>query len=312
MEALISIVAPVFGIILTGYFAGRFDLLGSDAAAALNRFVFLFAVPCALFVFMARAPFDRIFNWPFIGAFTTASALTVLIAVAVGRLWFRHDAATLSIVGLTTAFGNVVYMGLPLLLTAYGPSGALPTTIATLCIIIFFASSAIGVLEASRVSSVATAYLAVRVGATILRNPLVIAPLLGVIFSMGAIELPMAISRYLDLLAAAVGPVALFALGLSLAARKWRGNTGEALWIATLKGVVNPILAFALVTYVFALDGIWAHSAIILAAMPVGANPYVIAQQYGVHVGLVSPAIVISTALSVVTIAALLSILGTA
>ena len=95
-------------------------------------------------------------------------------------------------------------------------------------------------------------------------------------------------------------------------ASTWRGNTGEALWIATLKGVVNPILAFALVTYVFALDGVWAHSAIILAAMPVGANPYVIAQQYGVHVGLVSPAIVISTALSVVTIAALLSILGTA
>src|SRR5262245_35257850 len=102
MEALINIIVPVFGIILTGYFAGRFDVLGSDAAAALNKFVFFFAVPCALFVFTARAPIDRILNWPCIGAFTTATTLTALIAVVVGRLWFRHNAATLGIVGLTT------------------------------------------------------------------------------------------------------------------------------------------------------------------------------------------------------------------
>src|SRR5437588_4542419 len=93
MHALINIVAPVFGIILTGYLAGRFEVLGRDSAAALNRFVFFFALPPALFVAVARAPIDKIFNWPFIGAFMGGSVLTPLIALIVGRLWFRHDAA---------------------------------------------------------------------------------------------------------------------------------------------------------------------------------------------------------------------------
>ncbi len=66
MNALINVVPPVFGIILTGYLAGRLEVLGPDSAAALNRFVFYFALPPALFLAMVRAPIDKIFNWPFI------------------------------------------------------------------------------------------------------------------------------------------------------------------------------------------------------------------------------------------------------
>jgi predicted permease len=95
MNALINVVIPVFGIILTGYLAGRFGVLGPESAAALNRFVYYFAIPCATFIFAARAPIDIIFNWPFIGAFSSGSVLTLLIALIVGRLWFRHDTATL-------------------------------------------------------------------------------------------------------------------------------------------------------------------------------------------------------------------------
>jgi malonate transporter and related proteins len=40
--------------------------------------------------------------------------------------------------------------------------------------------------------------------------------------------------------------------------------------------------------------------------MPIGVNPYVIAQQYNVHVETVSSAIVVSTGMSVVTLSLLL------
>jgi malonate transporter len=84
---------------LTGYLARRFEVLGEESAAALTRFVYYFAFPAAIFVFSARAPIAKTFNWPFIGAFVAGSGLTLLLALSVGRLWFRHDVATLSIVG---------------------------------------------------------------------------------------------------------------------------------------------------------------------------------------------------------------------
>ena len=148
MDALINVVIPVFGLILTGYLAGRFEVLGPESAAALTRFVYYFAFPAALFVFSARAPIDRIFNWPFIGAFVAGSGLTLLIALIMVRLWFRHDLATLSVVGFTAVFGNVIAMGLPLLLTAYGPDGALPANVVALVFSVLFISSVIAVLEA--------------------------------------------------------------------------------------------------------------------------------------------------------------------
>ena len=302
MNALINVVIPVFGIILTGYLAGRFGVLGPESAAALNRFVYYFAIPCALFIFAARAPIDIIFNWPFIGAFSSGSVLTLLIALIVGRLWFRHDTATLSVAGVTAVFGQVIGIGLPLLLRAYGPDGVLPPIIAALIYTVLFLTSVIAVLEAARTSELSPLRMASQLAGTILRNPVVISPLLGVLYSMTALPMPKAVSNYLDLMAAAVGPAALFAVGLSLVGRKLTSNAGEVIWLSALKTVVNPILTFVLVTYLFVMDSFWSQAAVILSAMPVGTNPYVVAQQYDVHIETVSPTIVVSTAMSVVTI----------
>ena len=310
MDALINVVVPVFGVVLTGYLAGRFGVLGSDSAAALNRFVFYFALPPALFIYMARAPVEKIFNWPFIGAFVGGVLGTLLIAVLVGWLWLRQDVATRAVAGLTALQANTVYMGLPILLTAYGPDGALPPIIATLCLTLVFITGVIAVLEATRVSGQSTLRIGAHVAGRVLLNPLVISPLLGILFATAALPLPKAASNYLDLMAATVGPAALFSLGLSLIERKLTGNIGEVIWLSTLKAVFNPLLTFVLVTYAFSIDPFWSKAAVILSAMPTGANAYVVAQQYNVHVETASSVVVVSTGMSVVTISLLLIWLG--
>jgi len=302
MDTLINVVIPVFGLILTGYLAGRFEVLGPESAAALTRFVYYFAFPAALFVFSARAPIAKTFNWPFISAFVCGSLLTLFIALVIGRLWFRHDIATLSVVGFTAIFGNVIGMGLPLLLTAYGQDGALPPIVVALIFSVLFISSVIAVLEASEASGPSALRVAAQLTGTLLRNPVVISPVVSILYSMTGLALPRAVSNYLDLMAAAVGPAALFAVGLSLVGRKLVGNIGEVIWLSIVKAVINPILAFLLVTYVFVMEPLWSEAAVILSAMPVGTNPYVIAQQYNVHVKTVSPTIVVSTAMSMITI----------
>jgi len=221
-ERSYHVVVPVFGVILTGYLAGRLNVLGPDSAAALNRFVFYFALPPALFIFTARAPIEKIFNWPFIGAVVGGSLLTLLIGLIVGRFWLRHDVAKLAITGFTSVQANVVYMGLPLLLTAYGPGGALPTIIAALCLTILFICGTIATLEGTAASGSWTFCVAARVAGSALRNPAVISPLLGILFAMTALSLPKAASNYLDLIAAAVVPGALFAWGC----RSPTGNCG--------------------------------------------------------------------------------------
>jgi malonate transporter and related proteins len=62
MDALINVVIPVFGRILTGYLAGRFEVLGEESAAALTRFVYYFAFPAALFRVLGSGAHRRDFQ----------------------------------------------------------------------------------------------------------------------------------------------------------------------------------------------------------------------------------------------------------
>jgi hypothetical protein len=76
MNVIFEVVLPVFGIIITGYLAGRFRVLGGDAASAINRLVFYFALPALLFTYTAKAPVAESLNWPFIGAFLGGTVVT--------------------------------------------------------------------------------------------------------------------------------------------------------------------------------------------------------------------------------------------
>ena len=302
MDALITVIAPVFGIILTGYLAGYFQVLGADSAAALNKFVYFFALPPVLFVFTARAPIDKVLNWPFIGAVLGGSALTLLICVIAGRAWFRHDLPALGVQGLTSVFANTAYMGVPLLLTVFGPDGALPAIVATLSANTLLIGGAIAALETSRATGRTPGGVLAHVSKTLVRSPLLIAPFLGIAFSYFALPIPKPIGNYLDLLSASAGPTALFAMGLSLVGQQLRGDLHEVFWLVILKLIVHPVLTYVLATRVFSMEPLWWQAAVLLAALPIGATVYVIAQQYDVFVQRASTTIVVSTALSIATI----------
>jgi len=132
--------------------------------------------------------------------------VTFVIALVVGRLFLHQDVATLSVSGFTSVGANVVFMGLPLLLTAYGTAGALPTIIAALCLTILFICGTIAILEVTRASGSWSLRVVSQLATAVLSNPAVISPLLGILFATTGLPLPKAANNYLDLMAAAVVP----------------------------------------------------------------------------------------------------------
>ena len=59
MQAILNVALPIFGVILAGYLAGRWRILGGEATAALNAFVSYFALPVLFFGTLARTPVAR-------------------------------------------------------------------------------------------------------------------------------------------------------------------------------------------------------------------------------------------------------------
>lgn len=309
MTVLFNVVFPVFAIIGTGYLAGYFRVLGQESAVALNRFVYYFALPPVLFVFPARQPIAEVLNAPFIAAFLAGAALTLALALAVNRVWFRHGTATLAVHSLNVIFPNTSYMGVPLFLTAFGADGTMPAIVATLLGIMLMVGGAIATLEAAQATGQSRLRIARDVAGVLARNPLLIAITAGIAASFLQVPIPVPIGNFLDLMASAAGPAALFALGLSLTRYSLLSGLGEVGWVTLLKLGVQPFFTWIMVRHVFDVAPGWAEGAVILAALPVGAVAFVIAQQYDTYTRRTSSAIVVTTGLSVLTISALLLLL---
>ncbi len=99
-------------------------------------------------------------------------------------------------------------------------------------------------------------------------------------------------------------------MGASLAGYRIAGALPEAAAGVGLKLILHPLLVWLLGTYVFELEPLWRDVAVVMAALPVGVNVYLFALRYETGAPPAATAILVSTLLSVGTIAAVLFLLG--
>lgn len=309
MTPVLNVVLPVFAIILAGYLSGRRALLGDANSDALNRFVYWMALPALLFGSMARVPVRDVFEIPFLLAFVGGMAITFAIAVLGGGALFPNRLAGRTLQGLAAVFANTGYMGLPLFLTAYGPERMLPAVIGTVFNAAIAVGAAVIVIEIDLSQAARLRHLARDVLLALVRNPLVTAPVAGLLFSATGLSLPKPVETFCSLLGAAAGPCALFALGLFLVGRRFAEQPAELAWITILKLVVQPAITWVLAVPILHMDPVWASAAVLLAALPTGALVFTLAQTYGVYVERASAATLVTTVVSIVTLSAVLLLL---
>jgi malonate transporter len=76
-----------------------------------------------------------------------------------------------------------------------------------------------------------------------------------------------------------------------------------------MKLAVHPTALFFTTTLLFDVQPLWATAALLGAALPIAANVFIVARQYDVYVVRTSSAVLVSTAVSVVSVSGLLIIL---
>lgn len=304
MHAVLNVALPVFAIMLAGHLAGRFGVLGPQASEVLNRFVYYAALPALFVVSMARVPVGEVFNLNFIGVFFGAQVLTWAVAMAAAQVAFRGTPAEVGLHGLSAIFSNTGYMGIPLLILAFGEDGTLPAIIATVINGALNMAIGIAIIEMDRSKRTGAAGVLRDVAVGVVRSPLVLSAVGGLAWSATGWPLPTPIENFCGTIGAAASPAALFAMGLFLVGRKVTAGLGEVSWLVLLKLVVNPLVAWWLASTLFPLQPVWIASAVILSALPTGALVFVLAQKYDVYLQRSTSVILISTLLSVLTVSA--------
>ena len=129
---------------------------------------------------------------------------TIIIAVLGALLIFGCDAARASFHAFMSIFSNHGYMGIPVFLAAFGPEGALPPILSSLAGGIPSMVLIMVALELLRAGAIGN--LARGLSGMFVRNPLFIATVLGIVFSMFELPVPRSADTLMDMLSATAGP----------------------------------------------------------------------------------------------------------
>lgn len=310
MQNIITITLPFFALICCGYLAGRKRLLSEEGIKGLNTFVLYFALPCLIFGSLASKPLADIVNPDFMGAYLSASIAVFAGAAFFSRTLFKTTLGMSALHGQAASVGNVGYLALPLITALLGPEAALPVVLGWLVDLIVLVPLSIALLEGDRHASGVWMDFLRNVLKGVLLNPFVLSILVGVLYAASGFDIPAPLATFTGLLGKAAGPCALFALGATLASRPLSGALSEAVSMSAFKLFIHPAVMWISMVMIFEIEPLWASAAILTAAAPVAGNVYIVAQSFGIYVLRASTAILLSTALAVLTLSALAVILG--
>ena len=306
MLDILGLILPLFGLILLGYAGARLSSQPIEAMGWLHTFILYFALPALFFKLLANTPIEQLASWSFIGTNIAITFAVFALTFACGMIASGRKIADATVQGLAGAYGNIGYMGPAIAILAFGEAAAIPVAIIFCFENILHFALAPALMALSGQKTQPTHRLILDTVIKVVTHPLILATGAGALAAALRLSPPVPLERLIDYLAQAAAPCALFAMGVALALRPLRRVPVALGYIVPIKLVVHPTLMYFGLSYFGNFDALWVFVAVLLAALPTATNVFVIAQQYDVWVERASASVLVTTSLSVVTVALLL------
>jgi len=222
---LVSALLPVFFVLALGFLAGKRNSFDSDQAAGLSKLAVSFALPATLFVSMSAIPRDLLLRQGrLVVALVLSHAGLFLLAWVCLRLVKGLSSTAAIIYALMLSTSATPVFGLAVLQPLLGPTSAGAVGLVALAINLTVPPAVI-LLELDAASKEQQTASGPRKQNPVLtglsaglKSPLLWAPILGVALVLAGVNLPTVVTSCFELIGSTTSGVAVFAVGLVLAA----------------------------------------------------------------------------------------------
>jgi predicted permease len=305
---VLSLVAPIFGLILVGWIAALAGFLSDKVSDGLSEYVFSIAVPALILATLTRPGLTGEITPSYWFSYFGGAALSWMIGslLSLRRTGVERRGAILH--GFAASQSNTVFIGVPMILQAYGEEGAFPLFMLLAVHLPLMMGCATFLIEADGQASILRRLRGLAL--VLLRNPIFLALIVGLAMKALGLAPTGMVKTLVDSLAGTASTCALIALGAGLVRYRVLHDLPSAAVITVLKLVVHPLAVWMLAFHVFTMPPAYAGVATLFAAMPVGINAYLLASRYRTETGVVAAAVMLSTLLATLTTIAWLTLLG--
>ena len=304
-----NVIAPVFFLMVLGYLLVNYTSLADrKLTKQANAIVFKIFLPCMLFYNVYQSDIGAEIHIRIKLCIWAAGGLLilfVLLCLIVPKVVKQENQQGVVIQGIFRS--NYVIFGVAVVQNMYGVKST--TTAAILSAILvpmynFLAVVALSIFGEKRETDWKKIIL------DIVKNPLIISSVLGIIFSLLGIRLPTAVDTTVQDLAKLSTPIAFMILGGDLDFSKVKGNLKVASAVLTIKLVILPLIMIPLIVMMGYRDADLL-SGLLAYQTPVAVSSYIMAQQAGADGQLAGQLVVFSSVLSIFTLFVTILILRT-
>jgi malonate transporter and related proteins len=296
-----DLILPVFAVILTGWIVGYTGYLSRKLSDALIHFAYNIAMPALLIVTIAQEPSHSLINWRFLVAFGGGSFLCFILVFGIMSIHASRSLASRTMHGMAASMTNTGFVALPVLQAIYGQHAVLPAAIATVFVAVVMFPAAVILLELDQRDARGSRTTPMATAKHVVLNPMVISTLIGMLLSLLDLRMPGPVTAYLGILADALTPCALFAIGLGLSIDGLRANIERASLLSVVKLVIMPGIVYGL-SVALGLDPLYTIAAVICAAVPTAKTVYILAGEYHCEEMLVASTVSLTTLVSVISL----------
>jgi predicted permease len=180
-----------------------------------------------LFRSIAQTELPDSMPWGYLISYFGGAFLAFGGAMLVGWHFFARRLDEQGVLGLGASFSNTAMLGIPLVITAYGPDAALPLFALIACHSLVLLPPTTMLIEAARGEGQSIGTLLWTLFKGVAATPIIWGLSAGLAFAMAGFPLPGPVDSIAGGIGAAAAPCALFALGASLTRYRLSGNLRE-------------------------------------------------------------------------------------
>jgi malonate transporter len=306
MQLIFQSLIPLAFVIGLGWFAGWRHIIDARHSSSLATYVMSFSFPCLLFAKTATTSLQHLFNYQFIAGLSLGLLGMYLVLFLVNRYLRRMSLSHSCQIAFVCAFPDMAFMGIPIFLVLFGEESLISIVIGNVITSLIMIPLTVSILEIEGASEVKTNIMSLVV--KVFKKPLVLAPIIGAIFSGFSIPLPALARESLQLIGGTTSGVSLFALGLIMSQDKVSVSKA-VLFNVFNKLLVHPLIMWGLVV-AFGITGALAKEAILLCALPPAIMTTMFAVKYNVLTLESTSSTVLGTVLALFSMAIIMRALG--
>ncbi len=289
-------IAPIFLLMALGYLLKRIHFVSKETFDVINKMVFQIFLPVLLFYNIYTTESARVFDLSLI-LFVVSSVFCVFLLGWIAVLFLTKDNKKRGVMLQGFFRSNYAILGIPLVGYVCGESAKGLASLMVSVVIPLFNVLAVISLERFRDGKLNLKKMVLGV----IKNPLIIACVLGMVFFGFGIKLPSILEKTVGDLAKVATPLAIIVLGASFTFSAIKGYRKEISVVVLTRLVIVPLLMLSAAAILgFRNEAI--ACLLVISGSPVAVSSFAMAQQMGGDEELAAQTIVISSAFCLITL----------